>query len=86
MDPVGHSEVREGIQKIGNAVAGGHSTSKDSRIQGFWEAFCCTGTFRRTLWGSEEFRGSGNTFRGSRGMFRVLMGIQQKKRVKGVLG
>ncbi len=49
-----------------HADAVGHSQSQGA-FKDFGGAFGCTGTFRRTLWGSEEFRESGKTFRGREG-------------------
>jgi hypothetical protein len=70
--------IQWGIQRFGKAFRRFEGMqcrgafTEPGCIQGFWGAFGSTVTFRRsqntrTLWGFQEFRVSGNTFRGREG-------------------
>jgi hypothetical protein len=84
---VGHSEFREGIQRVrGHADAVGHSQSQEA-FKDFGRHSVAQGHSKYAyIVGLRRIQGIKKYIQESRGMFRVLMGIQQKKRVKGVLG
>ncbi len=87
VDPVGHSGVREGIQRVrGHADTVGHSQSQGA-FKDFRGHSVAQGHSKYAhIVGLRRIQGIRKYIQESRGMFRVPKGVQQEKRVKGVLG